>query len=132
MDHCYICRRPLLDIEVCRRVLPVAQHRGVIVGQYPSFLSSSSYAPVSLCLACDAEQEQQITVRAARRKRRIGNACLGLLFIFSIGDLVKGQNQVIAILGLLFIGGCLWKRRYTARLVVAHNEESTGGHYGTT
>jgi hypothetical protein len=132
MEHCYICRRPLLEIEVCSRVLPVAQHRGVMVGQYPSFLSSTSYAPVSLCLACDVDQEQQITVRTAKRKRRIGNACLGLLLIFSIGDLVKGQNQVIAILGLLFIGGCLWKRHRTARPSITRSKYNKGGHYGKT
>ena len=132
MDQCYICRRPLLDIEVCRRVLPVAQHRGVIVGQYLSFLSSSSYAPVSLCLACDTEQEQQIVLRRGRRWTWARRFFLGLLTYCFVGGIIKGEFLVLSWIGLAAIGWYMWHRRHTAQVPTTRSDAHKGGRYGTT
>src|SRR6185295_12214271 len=132
MDHCFICRRPLLDMEVHRRVLPVAQHRGVMVGQYPSFLSSTSYAPVSLCLDCDAEQEQQIVLRIGRRWTWARRFFLGLLTYCFIGGIIKGEFLVLSWIGLAAIGWYMWHRRHTAQVPTTRSGPHKGGHYGTT
>jgi hypothetical protein len=130
MEICYLCRRPLLEIEICRRVMPVAHHRGVIMSGSPGLLSSTSYAPISLCPACDAVEEQRNATRKAQKRKWLGRICLGLLLVFSIGDLVKGQNHLIAILGLLFISGYIWRLLRAARSSTALIDVE-GESYGT-
>lgn len=132
MEQCYICRRPLLDIEVCRRVLPVAQHRGVMVGHYPSFLSSTSYAPVSLCLACDTEQERQTALRMGRWWTWARRFFLGLLTYCFVGGIIKGEYLVLSWIGLAGVSWCIWYRRRATQAPTTRSDANKGGQYGTT
>src|SRR5262249_14487345 len=63
MERCFICRCLIAESRVCRRVMPVASHRGVTTSVHPALFAATSYAPVTLCLECDALETQRVQER---------------------------------------------------------------------
>ena len=89
-------------------------------------------APVSLCLACDTEQEQQIVLRRGRRWTWARRFFLGLLTYCFVGGIIKGEFLVLSWIGLAAIGWYMWHRRHTAQVPTTRSGPHKGGHYGTT
>jgi hypothetical protein len=63
MERCFICRCLIAESRVCRRVMPVASHRGVTTSVHPALFAATSYAPVTLCPECDALETQRVHER---------------------------------------------------------------------
>ncbi len=57
MERCHVCRKLVAEEEICRRVMPVSQTRGVTFSASPGFSTYVHEAVVSLCPACFAAEE---------------------------------------------------------------------------
>ncbi len=109
MDRCHICRVVIEEQEVRRRVLPVAQTRGVTVSASPGFSSYVHEAPVSLCPTCDAAVTHPSRTRWQLVKGIIlcwlGVGIVGNLLAVGLRSIMAGQVLVPA----LVVGGlCGW------------------------
>jgi hypothetical protein len=135
MEVCFICRRPISQTEVCRRVMPVSYSREVTVTMYPGAGFFTHYAPVSLCTTCNAEEEE----REQKRLRPglvlkilltlllvslVYTVAMGLFTLFTNGAWIRGSIGIAALLGW-GVYKILQKRSRKVEIV------STGGqHHG--
>jgi len=110
MERCFICRCLIAESRVCRRVLPVASHRGVTTSVYPAVFAATSYAPVTLCPECDTIEAQQVQERL--QLGWVARFMLGLIFLSFIFWFIEIYIRLFKngywLVGFVLSGTTLW------------------------
>ena len=80
-ERCYVCRRPIPEGTVFRRLLPTAHYTGGNLGTAAGVFAFSRSEVVSLCAGCDAEEARRAVWRPGWGLKALAVWCLAAVWV---------------------------------------------------